>query len=253
MNKKLIMLIILVLSIIALPGCQQSIRYSEKFEGIPIYPKIELVVDEEYTELYEALEFEDSFEDVKEFYMKNIDQEKWEIEENPLYPSLDGDIKAEGYMLKGKEEELSLIITLQKTENLGNILRVDLNGNSFKEGKYNVEGKSENWKVSLEYIIRKGSMSARGDVEYIGENPPKEIDYVFVIYEIKDKNMDSKELRETSREDQLKNNKFQIISQINRDYSLDVYKEAINNAYIEIKWEEQGEKKIEKINMEIVE
>lgn len=254
MNKKLIMLIILVLSIIALSGCNQSIVYSEKFEGVPIYPKIELTASSEHEERYEAFGFKDTYEDVKEFYMENIDQEKWEIEANPLYPNLDGGgIKTQGYMLKGKEQEVSLIILLQNTENVGNILRIDLNGNPFKEGKYNVEGESENWEVFLEYTIRKGNMSVSGDVTYIGENPPKEIDYEFVIYEIKDENMNSKDLRQKVKGEQLKNNKFNLNSPNNREYSLDVYEEAINNGYIEIKWDEQDEKKKEKITIEIVE
>ena len=252
MNKKLVVLIAIVLSIIALSGCNQSITYSEKFEGIPIYPKIELTASSEYEEHYEVFDFKDEYEDVKEFYMQNIDQEKWEIEENPLYPKIDGEsIKTQGYMLKGEEQEVSLIILLQSTENVGNILRVDLNANPFKEGKYNAQGESENWQLSLEYIIRKGNMSINGDVVYIGENPPKEVDYEFIIYEIKDENMNSKELRQMAKEDQLENNRFNLTLHINRDYSLDVYEKAINNGYIEIKWEEQGEKKTEKTTIEI--
>lgn len=253
MNKKLIMSIVLVLSIIALSGCNQSITYSDKFEGIPIYPKIELTTSSEYEEHYEVFDFKDTYEDVKEFYMENIDEEKWEIEENPLYPNIDGEgIKTQGYMLKGEEQEVSLIIGLQNTENAGNVLRIDLNGNPFKEAKYNVEGESENWQVSLEYIMRKGNMSVNGDVVYIGENPPKEVDYEFRIYEIIDENEGSKSSSQEVKGDELENNKFSINSQSNREYSLDVYEKAIDTGYIEIKWEERGEKKTEKITIEIV-
>jgi hypothetical protein len=236
MNKKLIILGVLVLSIIALAGCNQPIRYSEKFGGIPIYPKIELGVSSEYEEHYEVVDFEDKYEDVIEFYAQNIDQEKWEIEENPLYPNIDEKgFKTQGYMLKGEEEEVSLIIGLQSTENVGNILRIDLNGNPFKEGKYNIKGESENWEVSLEYILRKGTISVNGDVVYIGENPPKELDYEFRMYEIIDDNEDSKSASQEVKGDKLGNNKFGISSQSNREYSLDVYEKAIDNGYIEIK------------------
>ncbi|MDY0236336.1 MAG: hypothetical protein RBR71_09920 [Gudongella sp.] len=253
MNKKLIILIILVLSILALSGCNKSITYSDKFEGIPIYPKMELTASSEYEEHYEVFDFKDTYEDVKEFYMGNIDQEKWEIEENPLYPNIDGEgIKTQGYMLKGKEQEVSLIIGLQNTANAGNILRIDLNGKPFKEGKYNVQGESENWQVSLEYTIRKGNMSVNGDVVYIGENPPKEVDYEFRIYEIIDENEGSKSSSQEVEGDELENNKFSITSQSDRKDTLEVYREAINRGYIEIKWEEQGEKKTEKTTIEIV-
>ncbi|MDY0236555.1 MAG: hypothetical protein RBR71_11020 [Gudongella sp.] len=254
MNKKIIMSIVLVLSIIALSGCNQSITYSDKFEGIPIYPKIELTATSEYEEHYEVFDFKDTYEDVKEFYMENIDEEKWEIEENPLYSNIDGEgINTQGYMLKGEKQEVSLIIGLQNTENVGNILRIDLNGNPFNEGKYKVEGVGENWQVVLEYIIRKKSMLVNGDVIYIGDNPPKEVDYEFRIYEIIDKNMNSESSSQEVKGDELGNNKFSINSQSNRKYSLDVYTEAINNGYIEIKWEEQDEQKTEKINIKIVE
>ncbi len=252
MNKKLIILLVLVLSIEALSGCNQSIKYSEKFEGIPIYPKLELGISLDDEERYEVFEFKDKFENVIEFYMENIDQKKWEIEENPLYPNIDeGSIKSRGYMLRGKEKDVSLIILLQNTDNVGNILRVDLNGNSFKEGKYTVVGESENWQSSLEYVIRKGNMSINGDATYIGENPPNEIDYEFTIYEIEDEAEGSKSLSQEVEGDKLKNNKFNLNSLSNRKYSLDVYEEAINNGYIEIKWEEENEKKTERISINI--
>lgn len=253
MNKKLIILIILVLSIIALVGCDQPIKYSQKFEGIPIYSEIELGSSSEYEEHYEVFDFKDKYEDVIEFYMQNIDQEKWEIEKNPLYPNIDREsFKTQGYMLEGEEQEVSLIIGLQSTENLGDILRIDLNGNPFKEGKYNVEGKSENWEVSLEYILRKGIISVNGDVSYIGENPPKEVDYEFRMYEIVNDKEGSESSSQEVKGEELENNKFRTNSQSNRKYSLDVYEKAIDNGYIEIKWEEKDVKKTEKIPVKIV-
>lgn len=255
MNKKLIVLLVLVLSIIALSGCKQSITYSDKFEGIPIYPDTELGVKTEYEESYEVFGFKGTFEDVKEFYMENIDQEVWEIQENPLYPSIEGEgFKTQGYMLKGEEGEVSLIIGLQSTANEGDILRIDINGNPFEEGQYNVEGKSENWKAALEYIIRKGSLHINGDVTYVGDNPPKEVDYEFLIYELKgdmvsEDNLESESSSQEMWGEQLDNNKFNLTSQSNREYSLDVYEEAINKGYIEIKWVDQGEEKIEIVHL----
>lgn len=259
MYKKSIIWIILVFSIITLTGCNQSITYSDKFEGIPIYPKTELIDYTEYQESYEKMNFKDTFKVVKEFYMETIDKEKWEIEENHMYPSLQGeDIKSEGYILKSGEQEVSLIIGLHKTKNKGDILRIELNGSPFKEDKYTVEGKSENWKTSLQYIIRKGSILVNGHVEYTGDNSPKEVYYKFLIYEIKsdsitDKNMVSKNSSQEVQGEQLKNDRFDVSSLSNREYQLEVYKKAINLGYIEIKWDEKGEDKIEKINIEIVE
>lgn len=252
--------IILVLSIVALSACENGlIIYSEKFQGIPIYPSVELVASTEYAESYEKFGFKDTFEQVKDFYMQNIDQEKWEIEENPLYPSYSKEsFKSQGYMLKGEEEEVSLTILLQKTENKGNILYVNLNGSPFEEAKYNVEGKSENWMAFLEYVIRKEGIFIDGEVRYTGDNPPKEVDNKFLIYEIKsastpDENLDSKSISQETQGDPLENSKFQISSQGQREYELEVYKEAINHGYIEIRWQEQGEEKVEKINIAIAE
>ena len=70
--------------------------------------------------------------------------------------------------------------------------------------------------------------------------------------EIIDENEGSKSSSQEVKGDELENNKFSINSQSNREYSLDVYEKAIDTGYIEIKWEERGEKKTEKITIEIV-
>jgi hypothetical protein len=254
MFKKIVLSAILILSIIALSGCNQAITYSDKFEGIPIYPTIKLIASTEYEESYEVLEFSDTFEEVKAFYMENIDQEKWKIEKNTLSPIVEyPGFKSQGYMLKSEKQEISLIIGLQTTENKGDILRIDLNGNLFKEGKYIVEGKSENWETSLEYIIRKDGIFINGDVIYTGDNPPKKVDNKFLIYEIKaesspEENLTVESLSQETQGRQLEDSKFNISSQSNRKYELEVYEDAIKHGYIEIKWEEQDENKTEKIN-----
>lgn len=104
----------------------------------------------------------------------------------------------------------------------------------------------------MEYVLRKGNVPINGEVIYLGENSPLEIEYTFVMYEIKDKNMDTQSIRTTSAGSQLKNNKFSISSQMEREYSLDVLEEAINHGYIEINWQEAGTSKTEIINFKIV-
>lgn len=257
MKKKSIVLVSLLLITIILSACNKEIRYSEKFEGIPIYPEIELTSSSEHEEYYEEFEFEDTFDEVKEFYMENIDKSKWEIEENPLYPSLDKkSVKSIGYTLKGDEKDVSLIMVLQSTENQGDILYISLNGNPFKEDKYIVEGQSENWKASLQYIIRREGIFIDGDVVYTGDNPPEEIDSNFIMYEIKsapdsDKNLENETVSRASEGRQLEDSKINISSQISRKYKLEVYGEAINNGYIEIEWEEEGEDIREKVDFKI--
>lgn len=259
MYKKFITSIVLVFSLMVLSGCNESITYSNEFEGIPIYPKIDLVNSTEDKESYEKINFKDTFQEVKEFYMENIDEDRWEIEKKSLYPGLeDESYKSQGYMLKGKEQEVSLIMELQKTENKGNILYITLNGSPFDEDRYSIEGKSEHWEASLEYVIRKEGIFIDGDVLYTGYNPPKEVDNKFVIYQIKEdsspeENMTFESSSQETKGKELKNSRFNISSQSNREYKLEIYKKAINYGYIEIKWKEQGKDKIEKINIKIVE
>jgi hypothetical protein len=257
MKKRSIAFISLLLITIVLSGCSNEIRYSEKFEGIPIYPDIEITSSSKYEEHYEVFEFKDTFEDVDDFYMENIDKDKWEIETNHLYPSLDKKIvKSKGYTLKGEEKDVSLIMVLQSTENKGDILYINLNGNPFKEDKYTVEGQSEHWKASLEYIIRKEGIFINGDVIYTGDNPPGKVDSNFAIYEIKlvpdsEENLEGEIVNTRSEGQELKDSRINISSQRNRDYKLEIYEEAIDNGYIEIKWEEDGKDKLEKINLKI--
>nr|WP_312576105.1 hypothetical protein [Sedimentibacter sp.] len=261
MNKNLFSIIFLTLCITALAGCFQSVVYSEKYEGIPIYPNTELVSSTEYRDYYKIPEFKGEFEKVKKFYMDNINQEIWSIEENPLQWSGENSVVGrQGYILKDGEREVSLIIQRSKISDGGNgDLFIVINGSPFKEGKFKVEGESDNWKVSLEYIVTKERMKIDGDAKYIGNNPPKKAECTFVYYHmianpIPKENGQSLETSYRSESTEtLVDSKFDISGWGDREYELEIEKEAINKAYIEIKWEEQGENKIEKIDLNIIE
>lgn len=261
MNKNLLIIAFLILCIITFAGCSQPVVYSEKYEGIPIYPNVELISDTEYRELYKISEFKGTFSEVKKFYMDHINQEIWSIEENPLHWNQENSMVGEqGYILKDEEREVSLIIQRAKISERGNgDLIIIINGSPFKEGKFKVEGEAENWKASLEYVITKEEMEIDGDVNYIGNSPPNEVGCKFVYYHIianpipRENGQTIEDSGSSELTKRLIDSKFEISGGGSRDYELEIEKEAINNAYIEIKWEEQGENKIEKIDLEIIE
>ena len=260
-NKNLLIIAFLILCIISFAGCSNPVVYSEKYDGIPIYPNAELKSSKEYREYYIILEFKGTFAEVKKFYMNNINQEIWSIEENPLHWNQENSMGGEqGYILKDEEREVSLIIQRTKISEGGNgDLIIIINGSPFEEGKFKVEGEAENWKASLEYVITKERIDIDGDVNYIGNNPPNEVGCKFVYYHmianpIPKENGQTIEASGSSEwTKRLVDSKFEISGGGNRDYELEIEKEAINNAYIEIKWEEQGENKTEKIDLEIIE
>lgn len=252
MNKKLIIALILPLIMISLSGCNTPVMYSDKFEGIPIYPGMDLISSSDYEDYYEISKFEGTFEEVKEFYKDNIDQKKWEMKENPLYQHEDNSfVGSKGYILKGKNQEVSLIIERIRRKDRNAPLYIRINGNPLEEGIYRAKGQSEHWKASLEYTIRKDKILISGDVIYIGDHPPEEVYSKLLLYEIK-KNSDAMEemtvLQETPRQP-LQDFKFDIFSQSSTDYTFESYKKAINNAYIEISWKEQDRETTEKIEI----
>src|SRR5690554_4866359 len=111
MKKHVLRILILILCVLYFAGCSQPVTYSEKFEGIPIYPGMELLSSSEHEEYYETLEFEGTFKDVKEFYLENIDKEKWSIKENPLnYNDENSSYVNQGYILKNGEKEVYIIL-----------------------------------------------------------------------------------------------------------------------------------------------
>lgn len=235
-------------------GCSKSVMYSEKYEGIPLYPGIELNKSTEYTERYKILEFKGTFTEVKEFYMKYINQEIWDVEENPLQWNQENSFVGEqGYTLKDGEREVSLVIQRQKINKEDNgYLYIIINGSPCKEGKYKVEGENKHWKVSLEYIITKERIRINGDAQYIENSPPNEVECEFVYYQ----NMENQMVKGSSRSvggETLEDSKINLDGGYNnREYEIEILKKAINNAYIEIKWKEHGEDKIEKIDLNIV-
>lgn len=189
MNKKLLFIVGLILIMITFTGCGQPLIYSEIYEGIPIYPEAILLDSSEYREFYKISEFKGTFAEVKEFYLDNINQDLWTIKENPLevngeYSFL-GSLSTQGYILKNKEKEVSLLIQRAIiSEDGSGYLVVIINGSPLKEEKFKVEGKSENWKASLEYILTKERVRINGEAQYVGNKSPKIVDTEFTYYQV---------------------------------------------------------------------
>jgi len=255
MNKKLLFVMFFVLWIIFSSGCSQSVSDSEKFEGIPIFPEATLVkntrLTEDYIERYETADLNTTFEELKEFYMEHIDKNRWSIEENIYHKQEENRfIGTIGYILRDKEREVSLILTkLKKNEEGNGPLQITINGNPLKEGKLQVHGLSKHWEIALEYTIMKNILSATGQLTYIGDTPPKELDYDFTMYQTSDEKLQTKGERELNGFHE----KFDFGGGNHRQVDLEVIKEAINNATFELKWVEKGTKLKEIIDLNVVE
>lgn len=255
MNKKLLFVMFFVLWIIITIGCSQSVSYSEKFEGIPIFPDATLVkntkLTEDYIERYETADLSATFEELKEFYMENIDQNRWYIEENPYHNQEDNShVGTIGYILRDKEREVSLILTKIRNDKKGNgPLQITINGNLLKEGRLHVHGLSKYWEVALEYTIRKENLFAYAQLIYIGDTPPKELDYDFTMYQTSEEKLQIKGERVLN--DFYK--KINFHGGNHRQVDLEVLKEAINKATFELKWVENGTNLTEIIDLNIVE
>lgn len=259
MSKKLIVSIIILSTLVALIACNQTIHYSDHFDSIPLYPNLKLTKSSDYEEYYELSQFEDSFEEVKTFYMDNIDSDSWKIKENPLYPDQkNADFQGQGYILEGMQGDVSLIVELLDTRERGHVLYVKLNGNPFEEGKYHLRGESQHWQASLEYLLRKDGVIAQGDIIYRGDNPPEEVDYSFLVYEIKTTTSSNTDLISQSKMHenqgrQIEDSKLSIYSQSKREHDLELYKAGISQSYIEIHWKEKDTMISEKISFELIE
>lgn len=256
MYKKSILPLILALGIITLAGCNGEMEYSNKFDGIPIYPDTELVSDSDYKEYYEASEFDGTLEEVEKFYKDNIKQEQWDIEKNSTNSNSESQgLKSQSYNLKSDEQEIFLLIQLQSTKNKGDILYINLNGSPFEENEYNVEGESQHWKASLNYDVAKDKISIDGDMLYIGNGTPEKINNEFILYDTEPTSysdeVGNRNIITTTKDQELRDGKVNIKDSIDREYELKVYEESINYGYIEIKWEEDGKEKSEKLSLEI--
>ena len=145
------------------------------------------------------------------------------------------------------------------------IMLVDPSGNQSDKhtdkfvGDYNVEGQSEHWQASLEYLMSQNDrVWAEGAVKYMGSNTPEKVNMRFVIYDIEttsydDGNVDALRITTTVEGRELIDSEIKISESFNKSHDLEVYEEAINNGYIEIEWEEDGQEIIERINIKIVE
>jgi len=180
MNKKLLISMVLTLITIIFTGCSQQVICSEMYEGVPIYPESILSDSSEYREYYKMSEFNGTFTEVNEFFLKNINYDIWTVKENPLQVngeySFIGSLSSQGYILK--------------TEFVYHQIMEDQNPIQSRSEKRTRGGRE----CSL--------------IEFDGS--------------------------------------------YNREYELKIQKEAINNAYIEIIWEEDCENKIEKIDLGVV-
>lgn len=261
MHKGKLIATILLICIIILTGCRKTIKYSEKYEGIPIYPRLELKESAPFVEKYENSDFGGTFEEAKEFYTHNTDQEKWEIRQNPLIKgetkSKEGIVEAsgvQGYLLKNKikDEEVSLLITYWKIQNMKGNLRITIDGRPLKEGKFIAKGRSNHWEASMEYVITRGTVSVEGYIEYLGESPPKVVDYEFLWHQIMNGESIEKSIIDRGGKE-LKASKIHFSDKNDhREHKLERIKEGINNhAYIELKWKDGEEKKTEKIEFKI--
>lgn len=125
-------------------------------------------------------------------------------------------------------------------------------------GDYNVEGQSEHWGAYLEYLARENDrVWVEGTVIYFGDNTPEKVNMKFVIYDIErtshdDGNVDVLRITTTVEGRELIDSEIKVSESFDRSHDLEVYEEAINNGYIEIEWEEEGQEIIEKINIKIV-
>ena len=255
MKKLLIVVFSIVLTAILLVGCSQPVEYSEKFEGIPIYPGMELVGSSEFEEYYEMFEFEGEFQQVIDYYLSEIDSKKWSIEESDLYWSEENTPKwVRRYILTDGEEEVSLLLDYFKTRNVNGVLHAKLNASQLKEGKCTANGQSNHWTTSLEYIIGNDQVIIQGFAEHLGDDPPQKVDTVFYIYEMNitpkpEYGVSRRSSSETASDMVLEDSMIEISASMDRDFPFDSYIEAINSAYIELSWEEQGEDKIERIEI----
>jgi len=251
MNKYLLTVITLILLIFT--GCSQSVMYSKKYEGIPIYPGIKLKDSSKYTEYYRLQDFNGTLAEVNKFYLEHIDKDIWSIETSIPYNQENshiGALQTQKYILKDNEREVSLIIQRTITSEDGSgPLDVIVNGAPFKEAKYKVQGESNHWKALTEYVFTKERVKIDGSAQYIGTNSPKNVEYEFMYYIIGSPVQEES----VSKKGNLNGSKINLNGWDDRKYELEIYKEAIKNAYIKIKWEEQGENLIEKIDLDIIE
>ncbi|MBP1926760.1 hypothetical protein J2Z76_002630 [Sedimentibacter acidaminivorans] len=257
MNKKLLFIVSLILIMTTFTGCSQPLIYSEMYEGIPIYPESILLKSSEYREFYKISEFKGAFAEVKEFYLDNINQDIWTIKENPLevngeYSFL-GSLSTQGYILKNKEKEVSLLIQRAIiSEDGSGYLVIIINGSPLKEAKFKVEGESEHWKASLDYVLTKERIRINGEAQYVGNKLPKIVETEFARYQIMEAETPVASGSETRSWGESERSVVDFDGGYKREYELEVHKESINNAYIKIVWEEQDEIKTEKIDLDVV-
>lgn len=138
-------------------------------------------------------------------------------------------------------------------------LSKDISRESFK---LKAEGQSEHWKTSLIYTIEENNnVWVDGTVTYTGENLPKEVNRKFVLYDIEptsfyDGNVDRTSITIEVKNEELINSEILISetsTQSSKNHELEVYQEAINYGFIELKWNSPDGRKIEKIGIQIVE
>ena len=126
--------------------------------------------------------------------------------------------------------------------------------------EYDVEGKSENWNLSLEYsTTEREKVWVEGEIVYIGDEAPNKVDMEFVLFDVVPTSFYHDDIGNinktvTSEGHEFENDTINVSESFTKTHDLEVYEEAINYGYIEIAWEEENnKKKTEKINLNIVE
>ena len=241
---------ILLLTILT-SGCTKKIQYSKEYEGIPIYPTTtlekEYSMGEQHYEMYINNEFNGTIEDVENFYRTYTNKEKWTIKKNPVYDDIETEyIHFRAYTLTKDEKEVTLLIN-QSKEKEQSALTITMESSPLQEGKIKAKGKTAYWKVNGEYRLGKREERIEGELEYLGENPPERIEYHFVFYEMPNKNS-------TSARGIAQYPEYRVpTTSGNRSEELEDIVEAINKtAYIEVLWQEAGENKKERININTI-
>lgn len=125
--------------------------------------------------------------------------------------------------------------------------------------EYDVEGKSENWNLSLEYSTTEGDkVWVEGEIKYIGDITPNVVDMEFVMYDVEPTSFYHNDIGNINKTVEFEGHEFEsdrinISESFTKTHDLEVYEEAIGYGYIEIEWKENDNEKTEKINLTIVE
>ncbi|MCR1898965.1 hypothetical protein NSA47_08205 [Irregularibacter muris] len=120
--RKKILVISALFIVLLLTGCNNEVAYSENFEGIPIYPGMQLLEmldsEEMVSEKYIDFDFKGNLDKVKTYFHKNINQEIWEIVEAKEVVHNSTIDKQYNYQLENDNEKASVMFIKGKDKTL---------------------------------------------------------------------------------------------------------------------------------------